>query len=488
MIRRKYFFVLTVLIFIPWNCFAQETASGIELRKVVEKFQRDPLILQKQLQRLENFIPQMNQEERLFFIENYCTLLSHSLRDQNLASQKLSHFSKTFKPKKEADLFHLRCLIIRANIESEFASEHEETITELEEALKLKIEDKEDSTFWEKGMLRLSDALHRKKRYYKSLRIQQNVLAASSNRLSSGKIAQIEFKLSQNLRLLGKKDSADYYLNHAYLLSTATQDNVYLPYIALDLHRIQKQPQLGLKFLLIAFQHRSNLKSHEERADLCGRISRIFKKSNINDKALQFKELETHYLDSLRIDKESSQKVLLAYELQKKENKSQRTQATLKEMSFQLKVGIGVVCVLVLLLAFSFIFRSKRRKATSLEGIVSVLEKESPEKIVEKEALLTGLISNLKTTVSKTKWDEFEGSFLAENNQFIEKLLASHPKLSSNDRRLCMCLSQNMPTKEISTLTGQNEHAINIARGRLRKKLSIDHQDVSLPDYLKKFL
>lgn len=487
MTRWIYGCILFTLLFNSKNCFSQETASGAQLKKVVQKFQKEPLLLQAQLQRLEDFVPQMTQEERFLFIQHYCSLLSKELKDQELAIDKLSWFSKTFKPKKGTKSFRIKCLLIQAKIESEFNSESDYTIAALEDALKSFNEKDDDSAVWQEGQLLLSDALYRKKKYYKSLRIQQSLLS-SIQRIPEGKIAEIEYKLSKNFRLLGKKDSADYYLKKAYLVASASTDKSYLPYIALDLSRIQKQPQLALKFLLIAFKHRSYLKSHEERAELCGNISKLFKKSNTNDKALQFKELETHLLDSIRIEKEHSQKILLAYQLQKKEKKSQRTRETLKEMSFQLKIGIGVVCLLVILLILSFIFRSKRRKTTSLEGMVSDLQKESPEKIVEKEALLTGLISNLKNTVSRTKWEEFEGTFLSEHAQFLENLLTSHPKLSSNDRKLCMCLSQNMPTKEISSLTGQNEHAINIARGRLRKKLSIDHQDISLPDYLRKFL
>lgn len=488
MTRWIYCCILFTLLFSSKNCFSQETASGAQLKKVVQKFQKEPLLLQAQLQRLEDFVPQMNQEERFFYIEYYCSLLTKELKDQEIAIDKLTWFSKTFKPEKKGiKSFQIKCLLIQAKIESEFNSESDNTIEALEDALKSFNEKDNDSTVWKEVKLLLSDALYRKKKYYKSLRIQQSLLS-STERIPEGKIAEIQYKLSKNFRLLGKKDSADYSLNKAYLAATSSTDKSYLPYIALDLSRIQKQPQLALKFLLIAFKYRSYLRSHEERAELCGTISKLFKKSNANDKALQFKELETHLLDSIRIEKEHSQKILLAYQLQKKEKKSQRTRETLKEMSFQLKIGIVVVCLLVLLLILSFIFRSKRRKTTSLEGMVSDLQKESPEKIVEKEALITGLISNLKTTVSKTKWEEFEGTFLSEHAQFMENLLNSHPKLSSNDRKLCMCLSQNMPTKEISSLTGQNEHAINIARGRLRKKLSIHHQDISLPDYLRKFL
>jgi DNA-binding CsgD family transcriptional regulator len=44
-----------------------------------------------------------------------------------------------------------------------------------------------------------------------------------------------------------------------------------------------------------------------------------------------------------------------------------------------------------------------------------------------------------------------------------------------------------MSTREIAAITGQTAHSINIARGRLRKKLKIDHTEIQISDFLSQF-
>ncbi len=44
-----------------------------------------------------------------------------------------------------------------------------------------------------------------------------------------------------------------------------------------------------------------------------------------------------------------------------------------------------------------------------------------------------------------------------------------------------------MSSKEISSLTGQSVHSIEVARTRLRKKLGINNSKVNLINYINKF-
>jgi DNA-binding CsgD family transcriptional regulator len=58
------------------------------------------------------------------------------------------------------------------------------------------------------------------------------------------------------------------------------------------------------------------------------------------------------------------------------------------------------------------------------------------------------------------------------------------PDLSPNERRLCAFLRLNMSSKEISTITGQSIHSIQVARTRLRKKLQLTHSEQGLIEFL----
>lgn len=70
------------------------------------------------------------------------------------------------------------------------------------------------------------------------------------------------------------------------------------------------------------------------------------------------------------------------------------------------------------------------------------------------------------------------------NSDFFRKLLKAFPDLTVNERRLCALLHMNLSTKEISEITRQSPHSINIARGRLRNKLGLKGSRLSLQEFL----
>ena len=81
-----------------------------------------------------------------------------------------------------------------------------------------------------------------------------------------------------------------------------------------------------------------------------------------------------------------------------------------------------------------------------------------------------------------------KGPYLPEfNPELMKNLSASFPNLSMNERRLCALLSLNMSTKEISDITKQSLHSINVSRYRLRKKLGINNSDISIHKFLDKY-
>lgn len=91
---------------------------------------------------------------------------------------------------------------------------------------------------------------------------------------------------------------------------------------------------------------------------------------------------------------------------------------------------------------------------------------------------------NIKEVQQGKIWEEFEIRFLKSHAGFYDRLLTLHSDLTPNERRLCSFLRLDMSTKEISVITGQTVRAVEIARTRLRKKISLTQSDQSLFDYL----
>ncbi|MFA7116152.1 MAG: tetratricopeptide repeat protein [Bacteroidales bacterium] len=88
---------------------------------------------------------------------------------------------------------------------------------------------------------------------------------------------------------------------------------------------------------------------------------------------------------------------------------------------------------------------------------------------------------------SDNKWKEFEGHFLNVNKSFYDNLLKEFPKLSVNEKRLSAFIKMNLSSKEISNITGQSIHSINIARARMRKKFNINGNNIPLTEFLQKY-
>jgi len=94
------------------------------------------------------------------------------------------------------------------------------------------------------------------------------------------------------------------------------------------------------------------------------------------------------------------------------------------------------------------------------------------------------IITELRVSENNQGWDEFELHFTKVHSQFYQALQEKFPNLTSNEMKLCAFLRLNMSTKDISAITNQSINSITVARSRLRKKLSIDGEDVHLINFL----
>jgi len=68
---------------------------------------------------------------------------------------------------------------------------------------------------------------------------------------------------------------------------------------------------------------------------------------------------------------------------------------------------------------------------------------------------------------------------------FLQKLSESYPALTEKEKRLCVMLKLDLSSKEIAVLNDISEHAVMMARYRMRKKMLM-HSDENLVDFLQK--
>jgi hypothetical protein len=111
---------------------------------------------------------------------------------------------------------------------------------------------------------------------------------------------------------------------------------------------------------------------------------------------------------------------------------------------------------------------------------------DSETKHNETKEAIAKINQEIKKISDDKIWKEFSARFNEVHIGFYEKLLKMFPELSQNELRLCAFLRLNMTSKEISELTGQSSHSLEIARYRLRKTLGITNSKENLISFLTK--
>ncbi len=77
---------------------------------------------------------------------------------------------------------------------------------------------------------------------------------------------------------------------------------------------------------------------------------------------------------------------------------------------------------------------------------------------------------------------EIISSFEMQKYQRI--LQKKHPFITANESRLCAFVKIGLKSHEISSITNQSVHSIEVARTRLRKKLGLTNTRKTLSNYL----
>ncbi|WP_417885827.1 histidine kinase [Zunongwangia sp.] len=86
---------------------------------------------------------------------------------------------------------------------------------------------------------------------------------------------------------------------------------------------------------------------------------------------------------------------------------------------------------------------------------------------------------------NKDEWQVFETNFNELHEDFFKNILATYPKLTNKDLKLCAYLKMNLSSKEIAPLMGISIRGVEVHRYRLRKKIDLD-KNVNLTNYLIK--
>ena len=490
MIRR-----LCLLTFFFTVCFvpllnAQSSSIGMELRATINQRSPDPNIYLKRLDRFASYLLQFNTEEQFLLIDELASVYGCEVHDYERATRKIEWFRSQFKGSSEHTS---HCDALRSKVYLCAPEQSSNALSFIEKALGKKtlnqtfnLKDHDKVRFYSKALVANGN-------FYKALKVQQRLLSEvilPSKMERSPSLLQIGLIFSK----LGKTDSCLYYLKESFKYAIQEENDTNLTQSSFELGmflRFTKNKKEALNYLLKSY-NRILLLEDAQRVKLCRVIGELYKLERNSENALKFKEQELKFSDSLKSTEKARIDAQYSYELSTKRERQKDTQEAYNIASKRMKWG--VFCGIIFFFFFLFLLvRSKRKRAlpnesVALETIVQQLKEPGTEFPIEKEKIIHELISNLQQSVSGKKWEEFEKGFNMEYPEFLSKLEKSHSKLSNNERKLCMCLSQNLSTKEISPITGQNAHAINIARGRLRKKLGIDYQDIPISDYLSQFL
>lgn len=104
---------------------------------------------------------------------------------------------------------------------------------------------------------------------------------------------------------------------------------------------------------------------------------------------------------------------------------------------------------------------------------------ETINKILDNESDVNKLKTEIKKTIrvnsiNKHEWEAFENNMKQLHHEFVQKLTAAYPQLSSKDIKLSIYLRMNLSSKEIAPLMNISFRGVELHRYRLRKKMGLN--------------
>jgi len=322
-------------------------------------------------------------------------------------------------------------------------------------------------------------------------------------------------------------DSAAYYLLASFDVAKKSQSKedeleraIYLGAFFRDMDQLQKADS----FLSYALEHVSYLKKFDSKRFLCELISEVREKEANYSDALKFQKLASRYRDS--IDFSNLSKQLLSAENRIKIVKLENQMARSKERNVTIVIISGLILLILTIIAFLLISKNKHKaqlaeieakkrmeerdkiseeleetdrdvavksmvlleKETMMNKVTTLLKSAMTELKPEDQGVIKEVINEINFSMNNKAWEEFELRFNKVHPQFYKKLDDTHGGLTLNEKKLAAFLLMNMTTKDISNITGQTPHSINVARTRLRKKMGLANSNTSFTEYLTRYI
>lgn len=119
-----------------------------------------------------------------------------------------------------------------------------------------------------------------------------------------------------------------------------------------------------------------------------------------------------------------------------------------------------------------------RKLKTEINTIVKTTSDEETAKSLRK--VIRKLLADERLD---NDWEQFAKYFDQVHGEFLKRLRKQYDQLTPKDHRLCAYLRMNLTTKEIAPLMNISVRSVEVARYRLRKKLSLS-SDVNLVDFM----
>jgi tetratricopeptide (TPR) repeat protein len=333
--------------------------------------------------------------------------------------------------------------------------------------------------------------------------------------------------------IMQQTDSAEYCLKRSFSIALETktkEDEANRAAYLGTFYQNNEQYDKALYYLNFAKTNISSLKTYYAKSFVFKSLSKTYERMKEFEKAIEYQKTYIQYRDSIDFTNFSKQLVSIEYnskikEIEKK-NALESAKTKSERYTEKLWYTISLLFVIVLgVVAWTIVLRLRHKsKLSDIERIKVSLEKqklelelESNERevaaksmfLLEKDNLISKVIKVLKSATAKLKpsdsvviqeiihelthslnnksWEEFEFRFSKVHPHFYKNLEKEFPNLSSNEKKLAAFLFMNLSTKEISTITGQTIHSINVARTRLRKKLNIVNENITFHDFFTKF-
>lgn len=126
------------------------------------------------------------------------------------------------------------------------------------------------------------------------------------------------------------------------------------------------------------------------------------------------------------------------------------------------------------------------RKNEILHDIASKISRIQVEKSLDPS--VQKQLSHIQTSIEQNishddDWSTFNRNFDVVYGGYTKRLHQLHPQLSQSDIRLCCYIKMGLTSKEIAPLINISFKSVEMARYRLRKKISLDSA-LSLTDYI----